>query len=110
MTLNGSRPACSANNIKTKTSVRICYHLLMGRVQNFLRPSIRRIIFALIIWLVLWLVSYFFTAKCFLADCISDGQMTSCCSSLENKIAELFYTIKLSFPVIAYLLSCKLTK
>ena len=82
----------------------------MEKLWQFLKPNPKRIGVAILIWILLWVVSYFFIAKCFLADCMSNGQMTSCCGSLENSVAEFFYRVKISFPVIAYLLSCKLTK
>jgi len=82
----------------------------MDKVWNFLKPNLAKIEAAVAIWIILAAVSHFFIAKCLLADCARSGQMTSCCSLLENKIAEFVYIIKISYPAVAYLLACKLVK
>lgn len=82
----------------------------MIEIWKFLRPTIKKVFLTLIIWLILWSISYFFIAKCFFAECMSKGEMASCCNSTEGKIAEILYMIRVSFPVIAYLFSCKFTK
>ena len=82
----------------------------MEKIGQFLKPNPKRIGTAILIWILLWIISYYFIAKCFIADCVNNGQMTSCCGSLENSFAAFFYRVKISFPVIAYLSSCKLIK
>jgi hypothetical protein len=82
----------------------------MKKIWHFLKPSFKKILIAVIIWLILWTISYFYITKCFIADCMGNGHMTSCCNSVEVKFAELVYRLKISFPAIAYLVSCKLVK
>ncbi len=77
---------------------------------NFIKPSFKKLALTLFVWAFIWLLSYLLISICYFADCVENGSMTSCCSSLENDLAGFLIKTRETFPVVAYLLSCLLIK
>ncbi|OGY24903.1 MAG: hypothetical protein A2Y57_01135 [Candidatus Woykebacteria bacterium RBG_13_40_7b] len=73
---------------------------------SFLKPSVGKILLALLIWFVLWIVFSLFFGICIYGDCMSGtGDFGPCCGKLRSEVAGFLYSFQIFYPVVAYVVS-----